>query len=174
MATETIQQLADRGIQTANGQQYSIAKQPDGAFNNTYTAVGGGGDFAAGRASLKAGMTLANAQGQAEKAFSGLVAPMTVEQIRAREAEAKAGTLATASSIYDPNIQREKQTGAAQTSTAQGVVGQRQGFNISTAEQAFVADVQNKVQDRVREVENIKASYISQGNLDAADRADTQ
>lgn len=121
-----------------------------------------------------AAMTLNQAKESAEKAFSGLVAPMTLEQIRAREAEAKAGVQQTASAVYDPTISREKQAGASQVSTAEGVVGQRQGFNISTAEQAFVADVQNKVLDRVREVENIKANYISQGNLAAADRADQQ
>lgn len=119
-------------------------------------------------------MSLDQARGEADKAFSGLVAPMTLEQIRAREAETKAGVEQTASAVYDPNISREKQVGASQVSTAEGVVGQRQGFNISTAEQAFVADVQNKVLDRVREVENIKANYISQGNLAAAERADTQ
>lgn len=119
-------------------------------------------------------LSLAGAQQQANQAFSGLVAPMTTEEINAREEASVASTLQTAESIYDPNIAREKQTGASQVSTATGVVGQRQGFNISTAEQAFVASVQNNVQDRVREVENIKASYISQGNLDAADRADAQ
>lgn len=119
-------------------------------------------------------MSLDQAKREADKAFSGLVAPMTVEQIRAREAEAKGLTKETADAVYDPNISREKQVGAASVSTAEGVVGQRQGFNISTAEQAFVADVQNKVLDRVREVENIKANYISQGNLAAADRADQQ
>ena len=88
-------------------------------------------------------MSLDQARGEADKAFSGLVAPMTLEQIRAREAETKAGVEQTASAVYDPNISREKQVGASQVSTAEGVVGQRQGFNISTAEQAFVADVQN-------------------------------
>ncbi len=119
-------------------------------------------------------MSLQDAQRQADKAFSGLVAPMTLEEIRAREEEAKGVTAETATAIYDPQISREKQTGAAQVSTAEGVVGQRQGFNISTAEQAFVANTQNQVQDRIKEVENMKASYISQGNLAAADRADNQ
>lgn len=171
-----------------------ILKMADGKFygasgqtGDTYESVGGkaGGSYLEGTvgqanrvttpgAPTVASMTLADAQKEANKAFSGLVAPMTLEQIRAREAEAKANTLETATSIYDPSISREKQVGGAQVSTAEGVVGQRQGFNLSTAEQAFVADVQNKVQDRVREVENIKASYISQGNLAAADRADAQ
>lgn len=119
-------------------------------------------------------MTLDQAKSQAESAFSGIVAPMTLEEIRNREAESKKVTAETATSIYDPQISREKQTGGAQVSTAEGVVGQKQGFNISTAEQAFVADVQNKVNDRIKEVENVKASYISQGNLAAADRADSQ
>lgn len=166
---ESLQQLADRGVQIGpGGQQYSIVS------GNTYTPVAGGGDAPSPLRQPLTTMSLQQAQGQAEQAFSGLVAPMTLEDIRTREAQAKAGVAETATSIYDPNISREKQTGAAQVSTAEGVVGQRQGFNISTAEQAFVADVQNKVQDRVREVENIKASYISQGNLAAADRADSQ
>lgn len=119
-------------------------------------------------------LSFEQASEQAEQAFAGIVAPMTLEDIRAREAQTKAGVLQSAEAIYNPQLQREKQIGAGQVSTAEGVVGQRQGFNISTAEQAFVADVQNKVQDRLREVENIKANYISQGNLAAATRADDQ
>jgi len=167
----TLQQLADRGIQVANGQLYSNVS------GNTYTPVGGSAAGATAGQALQQGistMTLAEAQRQADQAFSGIVAPMSLEEIRAREEAAKAVTAETAASIYNPQISREKQTGASQVSTAEGVVGQRQGFNISTAEQAFVADVQNKVQDRIKEVENIKAAYISQGNLAAADRADAQ
>lgn len=41
----------------------------------------------------------------------------------------------------------------AQVSTAEGVVGQRQGFNISTAELAFVADTQAKVTQAITEVQ---------------------
>lgn len=170
---ESLQSLADRGIQIGpGGQQYS-ATGPRGQ----YQPVSSGGNSNADTSALKQlpqGMTLQQAQRQAESAFSGLVAPMTLEQIRSREAEAKALTAETASAVYDPSISREKQIGAAGVSTAEGVVGQRQGFNISTAEQAFVADVQNKVQDRVREVEGIKANYIAQGNLAAADRTDSQ
>lgn len=123
---------------------------------------------------LPTGMSLSSAQSQADAAFSGLVAPMTVEEINQRETDAKAINQAAGESTFDPLVSREKQVGGSQVSTAEGVVGQRQGFNISTAEQAFVADVQNKVEDRVREVENQKATYISQGNLAAADRADAQ
>ena len=119
-------------------------------------------------------MSLETARAKADKAFSGLVAPMTLDEIRGRETTAKGLTAQTAEAVYDPAISRQKQTGAAQVSTTKGVVGQRQGFNISTAEQAYVADVQNKVQDRIQEVENNKASYIAQGNLAAADRADSQ
>jgi len=119
-------------------------------------------------------MTLNQAKSQAETAFSGIVAPMSLADIRAREEAAQKVIAETASSVYNPQISREKQTGAAQVSTGEGVVGQRQGFNISTAELAFVGDIQNKVQDRIKEVENTKAAYISSGNLAAADRADSQ
>ena len=167
---ETIQQLADRGIQVgAGGQQFS------NTGGNTYTPVGGGGDNTApvGLTALPR-MSLSDARGQADKAFSGLVAPMTLDEIRNREATAQGLTAQTADSVYDPAISRQKQVGAAQVSTTEGVVGQRQGFNISTAEQAYVASVENKVQDAIKEVENTKASYIAQGNLAAADRADSQ
>jgi len=167
---ESLQQLADRGIQVGvGGQQFS------NTGGNTYTPVGGGSNNTA-PVGLTASprMSLSDARGQADKAFSGLVAPMTLDEIRNREATAQGLTAQTADSVYDPAISRQKQVGAAQVSTTEGVVGQRQGFNISTAEQAYVASVENKVQDAIKEVENTKASYIAQGNLAAADRADAQ
>jgi len=165
----------------ATGGTYTTGK--GGKTTGGSAAAGGGINPATGQyeggstAALKqplSTMSLSDAQGQASQAFSGLVAPMTMTEIEAREQASNELTTETAGAIYDPNISREKQTGAAGVSTAKGVVGQRQGFNISTAEQAYVADVANKVQDRIREVENIKANYISQGNLSAADRADSQ
>lgn len=166
---ESLQSLADRGIQIGpGGQQYS-ATGPRGQYQPVSSSSGSQIER-----QLPQGMTLQDAQRQADQAFSGIVAPMTLEEIRAREEQAKAVTKETATSIYDPQISREKQVGGAQVSTAEGVVGQRQGFNISTAEQAFVAGVQDKVTDRIKEVESVKASYIAQGNLAAADRADNQ
>lgn len=119
-------------------------------------------------------MTLAQAQQQAEQAFSGIVSPMTVEDIRAREREAQGLTSKTASAVYDPQINERQRVGLAQVSTAEGVVGQRQGFNISTAELAFVADTQSKVVQSITEVQNQKQAYIDQGNFNAANRADDQ
>lgn len=120
------------------------------------------------------GMTIEQARSQADQAFSGIVAPMTLEDIRAREMAAKESVAQSAESVYNPQISREKQLGGNMVSTAEGVVGQRQGFNISTAELAFVGDVQTKVQDRIKSVEDAKSSYITSGNLSAADRADQQ
>lgn len=119
-------------------------------------------------------MTLAQAQQQAEQAFSGIVSPMTIEDIRAREREAQDITSRTAESVYNPQIREKERTGMAQVSTAEGVVGQRQGFNISTAELAFVADTQSKVTQAITEVQNQKQAYIDQGNFNAANRADDQ
>ena len=119
-------------------------------------------------------MTLQQAQAQAEQAFSGIVSPMTIEDIRAREREAQAITLRTAESVYNPQIREKERIGMAQVSTAEGVVGQRQGFNISTAELAFVADTQSKVTQAITEVQNQKQAYIDQGNFNAANRADDQ
>lgn len=119
-------------------------------------------------------VSLESATAQAEQAFSGVVSPMSLEEIRTREKEAQDLALQAANSTYDPQKQREQQVGGAQVSTAEGVVGQRQGFNVSTAELAFVADVQTKVEDRIKSVENAKATYIAQGNMAAADRADQQ
>ena len=119
-------------------------------------------------------MTLQQAQAQAEQAFSGIVSPMTIEDIRAREREAQAITSRTAESVYNPQIREKERIGMAQVSTAEGVVGQRQGFNISTAELAFVADTQAKVTQAITEVQNQKQAYIDQGNFNAANRADDQ
>ena len=119
-------------------------------------------------------MTLQQAQAQAEQAFSGIVSPMTIEDIRAREREAQDITSRTAESVYNPQIREKERTGMAQVSTAEGVVGQRQGFNISTAELAFVADTQSKVTQAITEVQNQKQAYIDQGNFNAANRADDQ
>ena len=57
-------------------------------------------------------------------------------------------------------------------STAEGVTGQRQGFNISTAESAFLANTQNQVNEKIKAVEDQKAAAINAGNLDATNKAD--
>lgn len=169
---ETLQQLADRGIQTYNGQQYQAT--PSG----TYAPVNSGSASAGASVSNTSRplnvLTAEQAKQQAEAAFSGIVSPMTVEDIRAREKEAQAITAKTAASVYDPQIAEKERTGMAQVSTAEGVVGQRQGFNISTAELAFVADTQSKVANTIKEVQNAKQAYLDQGNFNAANRADDQ
>ena len=165
----TLQQLADRGIQTYNGQQYQMT--PSGSYVPVNNNAGAGVSTANPEIST---LSYEQALAQANQAFSGIVSPMTLADIRAREQQAQQVTRATAEAVYNPQINESQRVGMAKVSTAEGVVGQRQGFNISTAELAFVADTQAKVQAATKEIINQKQAYIDSGNFQAAQRADDQ
>lgn len=119
-------------------------------------------------------MSLNDARSQADSAFSGLVSPMSLADIRAREAEQKAASEKSATAQFNPQIAQEQKSGMATVSTAQGVTGQNQGFNISTAEAAYLAGTQQEVSQRIKYVEDQKAAAINTGNLAAIQRADDQ
>lgn len=109
---------------------------------------------------------------QAASMLSGMTSPMTLDQIREREANERAARRASADALFNPTIQRAQTTGAAQVSSAEGVTGQSQGFNISTAEAQYINSVQGQVNDRIAEIEKSKADWIATGDFQAAQRAD--
>lgn len=112
-------------------------------------------------------------QQEAESMLSGMTSPMTLDQIRTREAGEREARRNSANALFDPTISRERIKGAGQVSSAEGVTGQAQGFNISTAETQYINNVQNQVADRISEIEKSKADWIATGDFEAAKRADT-
>ena len=119
-------------------------------------------------------LTLDRARAKADRAFSGMQSPMTIDEIRRREQEAQEMARRTAGSIYAPRITQSERLGRGEVSTVEGVVGQSQGFNISTAESAYLANTQREVQGRTQEIVNQKAQFIAEGDFNAANRADEQ
>jgi len=95
------------------------------------------------------------------------------ESIAAREAAAKVERRRQADVLFNPKIARGIETGKKQVGTAAGASGQRAGFNLSTAEATFIQGVQNEVDDRIKEIETAKASFISAGDFAAIERAET-
>lgn len=127
---------------------------------------------AATTASATPNMTLSEAQAKADAQLSGLATPMSLSEIRSREAEQKAAALAGAEAQYNPQIRAEQASGRRVLSSAEGATGQRQGFNLSTAESAYLSGIEADVNQRVKDVENQKAAAISTGNLAAIQRAE--
>lgn len=104
--------------------------------------------------------------------LSGLVSPMSQEDISSRLAEQRKANALEAESIFTPKIESAKRLGAAQVSTAEGASGVSQGFNLSTARLSLINNVQNQVQDRINDIVKQKESYIATGNIQAQERAD--
>lgn len=123
-------------------------------------------------ASVTPAMTLTDAQKAADTALSGLATPMSLTDIRAAETAQKAAVLQGAEAQFNPQIATEKKAGETVLSSAIGATGQRQGFNLSTAESAYLAGVQNDITARIKAVEDQKASAIATGNLAAITRAE--
>lgn len=116
--------------------------------------------------------TIANYQQQASDMLSGMTSPMTLDQIRQREADERAARRASADALFNPQISRARVIGEKQVSSAGGVTGQNMGFNISTAEVQFINSVQNQVDDKINEIVKSKADWIATGDFEAARRAD--
>lgn len=164
------------GINVNADGSMSVTSTPGFSGAGTQGAVGESRGFSqpAATRQVTPSMDLNSARQQADQAFSGLVSPMSLTDIRSREAEQKATSAKAAESQFNPQIAQEQKTGMATVSTAEGVTGQNQGFNISTAEAAYLAGTQQEVNTRVKYVEDQKAAAISTGNLAAIQRADDQ
>lgn len=133
----------------------------------------GGSKYVAPATEPVAPLTLTDAQKQAETITSGLVSPMSLADIQAREAQQKALSTSSAEAQYNPQIAAERKAGETTLSSAIGATGQSKGFNLSTAESAYLSAVQGDVNKRIQELENKKAAAISTGNFNAISAADT-
>ena len=100
--------------------------------------------------------------------------PAEIAAARAREDAAKAALREQAEAVFNPITRRATETGNAQTSTVKGVTGQRQGFNLSTAETDLIYRQEERVSARLEEINAQKQAYITTGDMAAADRADAQ
>lgn len=60
-----------------------------------------------------------------------------------------------------------RETGKKQISTLEGGFGQSSGFNISSAEMAFINQTKERIDDRIQEIEKDKANFIATGDFEA-------
>ena len=157
LINKSTQELSDLGYQAADSILGTNTNVP-----NPTTTTGLG----------TANMTLSEAQKTAGDTFNGLASPMSLSDIRAAEAAQKAAVRTGAEAQFNPQIAAEQQAGKTTLSSAVGATGQRQGFNLSTAESAYLAGVQSDINGRIKAVEDQKAAAISSGDLAAITRAD--
>ncbi len=148
-----------------------VSSSPSGQRSDAWSA---GSGSVVQQAQLRPQMSLADAQRRAAQAFSGMQSPMSLDLIRQREQEAQDLARQTAGTIYKPQIKRSEQLGRGEVSTVGGVIGQSAGFNVSTAESAYLNNVQREVQARTQDIVNTKAQFIADGDFRAAERADQQ
>jgi len=111
-------------------------------------------------------------QNTTNKLFADYQTGLSKEDITSREEQARELRRQQADIMFAPRLQRAEDLNAAQISTAKGVVGQRQGFNISTAEQQYIATLEAKAEERIKQIEKEKENYIATGDFNASQRAD--
>ncbi|NTU69316.1 hypothetical protein HGB13_00590 [bacterium] len=144
----------------------------------TYAAQQGGSTSSAPTttSTVTPALSLADAQTQASSALSsGLVSPMSLSDIRAREAEQKASSAKSVNAQYAPQILNEQASGRRAVSAAEGSlagVNAGAGMGVGSAQVAFLAATQNDVNTRVKMVEDQKAAALQAGDLAAVTRAD--
>lgn len=103
---------------------------------------------------------------------SGISTPMSVADIRSREAQEREARRLQAEDIFNPKIARAEEIGGRQIGSAKGQFGVSRGLGLSTAEMTYVNNLENQVSDRIEEIRKSKESYISTGDFEAAQRAD--
>lgn len=161
-------QVSDPNRRAYMEQQYTAAGSPSGGW----AADMSGYDPTKNYTQTTSSTTPSSGLGSFEDFTSGLESPMSLEDIRAREAREREQRRIAAEAMFAPQIRRQEELGEMQVSSGKGVTGQSMGFNISTAEVAFIDNLQQKADQRVQEIEKAKSAYISSGDLAAADRAD--
>lgn len=136
--------------------------------------VNGGGTGSSSSSSSSSSTTtdFEKAYGQAGEKLKDWETPMSIDDIRAQEAERKKRLAEEAAAIFDPKIGRAKEIGEKQVGSAKGQLGVSRGLGFSTAEASYLSSVQKEVDDRVSEIEKQKTEYISSGNFKAAEMAD--
>ena len=104
----------------------------------------------------------------------GLISPLDEQSIASAQESAARLNRESAESIFGPRLQRAEELGEAQVSTAEGVAGQSQQFNLSTARLSLINNLQGRIEDRIGAIEKEKQTYIDTGDFQAQQRADTQ
>ena len=143
------------------------SEQQDQAVNEAIIAAGGSSSLSGGGTTSDVGAD----------PLTGLVSPMdarSATSIQDDKEEQRRLTRETADVTFDPIIERAKEAGAAQLSTGQGVTGQSQGFNMSTAEATFINSIQTEITDNLAALDKQKANFIATGDFNAAKLADEQ
>lgn len=87
-------------------------------------------------------------------------------------AAARAARASAAESIFGEKMNRANTVGEQQLNATRGVQGQTAGFNMSTANLAFMNSVQKNIEDKKGEIMKQKQEYIDSGNYEAMKRAD--
>lgn len=70
-------------------------------------------------------------------------------------------------------MQRAERLGEKRISSTEGQFGVARGLGLSTAEIGFMNNIQKQIDDQILEITNAKAEYVSNGNFQAQQRADT-
>lgn len=113
-------------------------------------------------------------QEQTNTAFSGMVSPMSIDEIRAQQAKSEAASAQTAEATYNPQIATETTSGARAVGAAEGQAagaGAGAGSGAGSAQIAFLASVQQNVNDRIAAIQKEKEAAINQGQVNAANIA---
>lgn len=177
---QTVNGVAPGGQTTSSDNNQALADQgfawigPAGGNTGSGSGVNSGGGIGGSDYDPYKFMTLEEARAKADATFAGMQSPMSLELIKQRELEAQNLGRQTAGTIYDPKIKESERLGKGEVSTVKGVTGQSQGFNISTAEATYLNNTQKEVQSRTKEIVDTKATYIANGDFEAAKRADDQ
>lgn len=139
--------------------QQPVAPQPSGA-----TPAGGSGEGGSS--------TSSTLNDTLNRVLEGISTPMTIEEIRAQEAAAREARRIQAESLFNPKIAQARETGEQNVGSGKAQVGVSRGLGLSSAEIGFINSLKKQADDRVREIEQQKEAYISQGDFQAAERAD--
>jgi len=149
--------------QTVNSQGMTVAQMVAAGQASTAAAL-------AGNSTATSSDPTAGVSSPAADPLEGLISPMSLGDIRNSE-EFRTGEEALragADAGFDPGILRAKTEGRGQISTAEGITGQRAGFNVSSAEMSFIASTQDKVAGAIKDIQQQKQAYIDQGLMDLA------
>jgi len=102
----------------------------------------------------------------------GLSTAQNRQSIADELAAARAARASAAESIFGQKMNRANTVGEQQINATKGIGGQTAGFNMSTANLAFMNSVQANIQDKKDEISKQKQDYIDSGNYEAMKRAD--
>ena len=108
----------------------------------------------------------------ADDALSGLVSPMSADDIAKREASEKEQLRIEAESFFGPKIESAREAGEAKIGSAKGQLGQIRNLGLSTAGESYIVQKEKELTDSITEIEKQKQNFISTGDFNSAQRAD--